>query len=173
LQAVAGVATFGAACFAAYFTNIAPTRAAQLSETLRKQNDEAGLHRREKRAVLLVMMQERGRVSSPDAQKAVNSIPVVFAGDGKVMAAYRRLSSETGPYTPERLRLYLALTTEVARSAGFSDVITSSDVDVGYFLSDNVPADRSTENFAVLMKQQVKLRESLTRIAEAIESYKP
>lgn len=171
LQAFAGFATFGAACFAAYYTKTAPTRAAELSELLRKQNDESSLHKREKRWVLLVMMQERGRIGSDDAQKAVNSIPVVFAGDDKVMAAYRRLSGQYGPYTPERLRLYLALTTEVARSAGFSDVITVSDVDVGYYLHADPPPDRSGENFSNLMEQQDKLRQVLTRIADAVEGW--
>ena len=171
LQAFAGLATFGAACFAAYYTKTAPTRAAELSEMLRKRNDDAGLIKREKRWVLLIMMQERGRISSDDAQKAVNSIPVVFAGDDKVMAAYRRLSGQHGPYTPERLRLYLALTTEVARSAGFSDVITVSDVDVGYYLYTESPPDKSTENFTTIMEQQDKLRQILTRIADAAESW--
>ena len=164
-QFAAGLLTFGAACFAAFYTKTAPTRAAQLAEQLRKQNDEAHLHRREKRAVLLMMMQERGNISSPNAQQAVNSIPVVFAGDEKVLVAYRRLSGLVGPYTPERLRLYLVLTTEVARSAGFADVITQTDVDVGYFISSVPPADIA----GPVLAEQKRMADAAERLCDLLE----
>ncbi len=168
-QALAGALTFGAACFAAWFTRTAPRRAAELAESLRLKNDSAEMHCREKRTVLLVMMQERGRLRSEDAQKAVNSIPVVFAGDDRVLAAYRRFCSLEGPYTPETLRIFLLLIGEVIRSAGFADVITPAEVDIGYYVVTTPPPQGMPDNLKMVLDNEDKMIGSIDKIANAAE----
>lgn len=115
----------------------------------------------------MTLLQERGSIFSSEAEKAINAIPIVFFGDAGVNSAYRRLCGETGPFTPERLRLYLALTIEVARAAGFSEAFTAADVDVGFFVTRGKD-DSAEKNLKALMEQQDKMRAPLERIANAL-----
>ena len=136
IQAAAAVATFAAACVAAYVTWKAPERAARLAEELRARNEKAQGRREEKVRLFYILMNHRGRnISDVEPVNALNMINVVFHDSRHVREAYQEfLKFASGrEFADQRFDAYLEILIQIAKDLGLSATVSRSDIDRGYY----------------------------------------
>jgi hypothetical protein len=116
---------------AAFATWRAPTAAARLAETLRRDSERAQERQKNKLHVFAMLMQERAAIYSENAVRALNLIDVVFVDSRKVREAWAELFLifATNPIPPhvleERLRKLL---TAMAEDIGLGDNLRTDDL---------------------------------------------
>jgi hypothetical protein len=90
---------------AAFATWRAPTAAARLAETLRRDSERAQERQKNKLHVFAMLMQERAAIYSENAVRALNLIDVVFVDSRKVREAWAELFLifSTNPIPPHVL----------------------------------------------------------------------
>ena len=136
VQAIAAVATLGAAVTAAYVAWKAPERAARLAEHLRTENERARLRRDEKLRLFYILMNHRGRnISAVEPVDALNMINVVFFDSRSIKEAFNRFMRFINGAENRRARsdAYMDILLEIARDLGFPSSLTGEDLDRGYF----------------------------------------
>jgi|HubBroStandDraft_6_1064221.scaffolds.fasta_scaffold1278193_1 hypothetical protein len=125
-----------ATALAAFATWRAPTAAARLAESLRRDAEKHGERQRHKLGVLSTLMQERAQISSENAVRALNLIDIVFNESRQVREAWSELflAFEMKPVlqhvVDERLRKLLGA---IAKDVGLSDELRTDDLGRVYF----------------------------------------
>src|SRR5450759_5219819 len=76
---------------AAYATWRAPTAAANLAESLRRDAEQQDQRQRQKLSVFATLMQERAQIHSENSVRALNLIDVVFNESREVREAWSEL----------------------------------------------------------------------------------
>lgn len=136
VSAAAAILTLLAAVAALVIAWRAPKMAAELAETLRRQNQAADELQRFQMGVFATLMRCRAEILNPEARSAINLVDVAFPTDDGVRSA-RRLFLEAAAAqngTPERtIERYHALIEAVARATDLSPYITGFDVRAGYY----------------------------------------
>jgi hypothetical protein len=124
--------------FAAVATWRAPTAAAKLAESLRRDAERHNERQRQKLSVFATLMQERAQVYSDNGVRALNLIDVVFNECRDVREAWSELflAFEMKPLiehvVDERLRKLLGA---IAKDIGLADDLRSDDLGRVYFPS--------------------------------------
>jgi hypothetical protein len=122
--------------FAAIATWRAPTAAAKLAESLRRDAERQNERQRQKLSVFASLMQERARVYSDDGVRALNLIDVVFNECREVREAWSELflAFQMKPLVDhvidERLRKLLGA---IAKDIGLSDELRNDDLGRVYY----------------------------------------
>lgn len=125
-----------ATALAAIATWRAPLSAATLAETLRRDAERHDQLHKRKLAVLIALMQERGRINSDEGVRALNSIDIVFADSREVRETWAELllAFNMQPVVmhviEERLRRLLAA---IAKDVGIADQIRIDDLGRVYY----------------------------------------
>lgn len=132
-QLTLAIAIFSAiaTALAAIATWRAPTAAAKLAESLRRDAEHDHERQRQKVAIFSTLMQERARIYSEESVRALNLIDVVFNESRDVREAWSELYLAFG-MTPlqqhvidERLRRLLAA---ISKNIGLADGLRSDDL---------------------------------------------
>ena len=119
-----------ATALAAFATWRAPTSAAKLAESLRRDAERDFEHRKQKLDLFATLMQERARITSDNGVRALNSIDVVFDDSHAVRGAWSELilAFDAQPFdmnvVTERLRTLLGA---MAKDIGLSDELRNDD----------------------------------------------
>ncbi|MCC4295013.1 DUF6680 family protein [Brevundimonas aurantiaca] len=134
VQAIAAIATFGAACVAVWATFSAPKRAAEIAEELRRTNDRIDAERRSQSYILETLLRHRGNIIHGDAVNALNLIDIVFMNALDVREAYQQFWNATAEPTPWELKVerYNTIIERIIRHLGMSDHIKASDIQRSY-----------------------------------------
>ena len=134
VQAVAGVATFFAACLAVWATFQAPKRAAELAENLRRGNDKADSEQRSKAYVLETLLRHRASILHPDAVNALNLIDIVFIDVIDVREVFQQFLNSAVEQSPFELKIerYNIIIERIVRHLGMNDRIKASDIQRSY-----------------------------------------
>ena len=134
IQAVAAVATFGAACVAVWATFKAPKRAAEIAEGLRRTNDRADSERRSKAFILETLLRHRASIIHADAVNALNLIDIIFIDVAEVREAYQQFWNSTAEPSPMELKIerYNTIIERIVRHLGMNDHIKASDIQRSY-----------------------------------------
>jgi hypothetical protein len=125
-----------ATCLAAIATWRAPTAAAKLAESLRRDAEMQDERQRQKLSVFTSLMQERAQISSENSVRALNLIDVVFNESRDVREAWSELllAFHMNPLVPhvidERLRKLLGT---IAKDVGLSDDLRNDDLGRVYY----------------------------------------
>lgn len=121
---------------AAFATWRAPTAAAKLAETLRRDAERHDERQRQKLSVFATLMQERAQIYSDNGVRALNLIDVVFNESRDVREAWSELylAFHMNPLVQhvidERLRKLLGA---VAKEIGLSDELRNDDLGRVYY----------------------------------------
>ena len=136
IQAIAGVATFLAACMAVWATLRAPRLAAEFAEKLRADALRAEEARRQKFYIFATLMQYRTQIMNSDAVAALNLIDLAYRDSRDVRLAWKYFHAATleTPSSPERIiERFNAIIEKMAKDLGLGDQITVEDIKTTYY----------------------------------------
>jgi len=113
----------------------APVAAAEFAENLRRQAERDNEVRRAKHAVLDSLLANRAKNSSAESVRALNTVAFAFYESRDVRSALSGfLDVANGAANHDaRVKCYLALIVSILQDLGYSQAITTADVDRGYF----------------------------------------
>jgi len=141
-----------ATAFAAFAAWRAPTTAAKLAESLRRDAERHDERQRRKLSVFSTLMQERAQIHSENGVQALNLIDIVFNESREVREAWSDLflAFQMRPVVQhvidERLRKLLGA---IAKDIGLADELRSDDLGRVYF-----PIVQAQEQFIKEMQRQ-------------------
>jgi len=141
-----------ATALAAFATWRAPTTAAKLAESLRRDAERQDERQRRKLSVFATLMQERAQIHSENDVRALNLIDVVFNESREVREAWSELflAFQMKPLlqhvVDERLRKLLSV---IAKDIGLADQLRNDDLGRVYF-----PIVLAQEQFIKDMQRQ-------------------
>lgn len=135
-QAVAGLATFAAACVAVKAAYDAPKRAAEFAERLRSQSAKSEMMRQAKLNVFSNLLQYRGQILNPHAVASLNVIEIAFEDAKDVRLAWKHFYAaiQENPSSNDKIvERYLGIVQAMARHLSMGDSITVEDVKTYYY----------------------------------------
>jgi hypothetical protein len=156
LQALAGFATFGAACVAVKASYDAPRRAAEFAENLRQETQKSERDRNLQMLVFTNLMQFRAQILNPTAVASLNVIEVAFREHKEVREAWRHFleaASEQPAVAAKIVERYLSIIEKMARALGLSSDLSVKDIQNVYY-----PQSLGEADEAATLETQARLR---------------
>ncbi len=82
--------------------------------------------------ILIILVGQRGRITSENVKDHLNAIPLVFAEDNEIRRAFQHFCATMDLGSPDFFRRYNELVLSIARNLGFKGVVMS-DLELGFF----------------------------------------
>ncbi|HJV43172.1 DUF6680 family protein [Caulobacter sp.] len=134
-QAIAGIATFAAACVAVWASFRAPKLAAEFAEKLRRDAFASERARLMQIDLLFELMKHRNRYTYSDIYPSLNLIDLVFSESPPIRQAWHQFFlsvTDQGAVNSLRQERYNKIIEEIVRYLGLGDQINSLNVQMAY-----------------------------------------
>jgi hypothetical protein len=136
VQAIASVATLGAAAVALIIAAKAPRLAAQFAESYRRDSSIADEKQRMKMMVFTALVKGRRQLMHADTIAALNLLDIAFIDAPEIREAWRGFvdASERKPFEANLLvERYNTILASCSRHLGLYDRLTAEDLRLGYY----------------------------------------